>query len=85
MFAGAVEQIDQLGLPAWILDMALWVVLVAWAGLTALANRKLSLISTPVVAAAFSMTGLIAIPSILVALALVEGGLLYFGESSNVP
>lgn len=85
VFAGAVRQLTQLGIPPWILELGLWVALVAWAGMSALASRKLSLLSTPVVAAAFSITGLMSIPSVLVAIAFVIGGLLYFGESSNVP
>lgn len=69
------------GLDSTVRTLLAWVFLIAFAGVTALFSPKLSMISTPVLATMFSMTGLITnIPGTLIAVAFVEAGLLYYGE-----
>lgn len=68
------------GLAPNVRNLLAWTFLIAITGVVALFSPKLAMVTTPVVATMFSVVGLLSIPGALIALAFVEGGLLYYGE-----
>jgi hypothetical protein len=68
------------GLDQHILSLIGWVALVAFAGFTALRSPKMSVTGTPIMAAGFSMFGILNIPNVLLILAGAIGAFYLIGE-----
>jgi len=64
-----------------ILNLIGWTALVAFAGLTALRSPKLSVTGTPIMAAGFTMFGVISVPTVLLVIAGAIGAFYLIGES----